>query len=56
MVPNFKEKLEEYAHLLVDVGLNIQPGQLVRLAAPVECAPLARLCAQAALDRGAKDR
>jgi len=55
MVPNFKEKLEEYAHLLVEVGLNIQPGQLVRLSAPVECAPLARLCAQAALDRGAKD-
>lgn len=55
MVPNFKEKLEEYAHLLVEVGLNIQPGQMVNLAAPVECAPLARLCAQVALDRGAKD-
>lgn len=55
MVPNFKEKLEEYAHLLVEIGLNIQPGQLVRLSAPVECAPLARLCAQVALDRGAKD-
>ena len=34
MVPNFKEKLEEYAHLLVDVGLNIQPGQLVRICQP----------------------
>ena len=55
MVPNFKKKLEEYAHLLVEVGLNIQPGQMVNLAAPVECAPLARLCAQVALDRGAKD-
>ena len=55
MVPNFKEKLEEYAHLLVEVGLNIQPGQMGNLAAPVECAPLARLCAQVALDRGAKD-
>ena len=55
MVPNFEEKLEEYAHLLVEVGLNIQPGQMVNLAAPVECAPLARLCARVALDRGAKD-
>ena len=55
MVQNFQEKLGEYARLLVDVGLNLQPGQLLRLAAPVECAPLARLCAQAALDRGAKD-
>lgn len=55
MVPDFEEKLEEYAHLLVEVGLNIQPGQMVNLAAPVECAPLARLCARVALDRGAKD-
>ena len=55
MVPNFKENLEEYAHLLVEAGLNIQPGQKVNLAAPAECAPLARPCAQVALDRGAKD-
>ncbi len=48
-------KLREYARILIEIGLNLQPGQTVRITAPVECAPLARLCAQEALDRGARD-
>ncbi len=55
MVNNFEAKLKEYAHLLVEVGMNVQPGQTPRIAASVECAPLARLCVEAALDRGARD-
>ena len=55
MVPDFEAKLNEYAHLLVEVGMNLQPGQTPRIAAPVECAPLARLCVAAALDCGARD-
>lgn len=55
MLENFEEKLYEYAHLLVEVGINIQPGQTPRIAGPVECAPLVRLCAEAALDAGARD-
>ena len=55
MIEHFEAKLNEYAHLLVEVGLNLQPGQTPRIAAPVECAPLARLCADAALDCGARD-
>ena len=55
MVADFKKKLSEYARLLVEVGMNVQPGQTPRVAAPVECAPLARLCVQAALDCGARD-
>ena len=55
MVENFEAKLNEYAHLLVEVGLNVQKGQIPRISSPVECAPLARLCAAAALDCGAKD-
>lgn len=55
MIPNFEEKLNEYARLLVEVGMNVQPGQTSRIAAPVECAPLARLCVAAALDAGARD-
>ena len=55
MVKNFEAKLNEYARLLVEVGMNVQPGQTPRVAAPVECAPLARLCVQAALDCGARD-
>ncbi len=55
MVPHFEEKLREYAHLLVEVGMNLQPGQTPRIAGPVECAPLVRLCAQTALELGARD-
>ena len=55
MICDFDQKLAEYAQLLVAVGMNLQPGQTPRIAAPIECAPLARLCAQAALDRGARD-
>ena len=52
---NFEAKLREYADLLVEVGMNVQPGQIARIAATVECAPLARLCAEAAFRVGAKD-
>ena len=55
MLSHFEEKLREYAHLLVEVGMNVQPGQTPRIAGPVECAPLVRLCAQAALEVGARD-
>ena len=55
MVPDFEAKLSEYAHLLVEVGMNLQPGQTPRIAAPVECAPLARLCVEAAYDCGARE-
>ena len=55
MVPNFEAKLNEYAHLLVEVGMNLQPGQTPRVAASLECAPLARLCVEACYDRGARD-
>ena len=48
-----EEKLREYAHLIVSVGLNLQKGQTLILSSPVECAPFARLCASAAYDLGA---
>ena len=35
--------------------MNVQPGQTPRIAAPIECAPLARLCVEAAYDCGARD-
>ena len=55
MVENFEAKLNEYAHLLVEVGLNLQPGQTPRVASNIECAPLARLCVAACYDCGARD-
>ena len=48
-----EEKLREYAHLIVSVGLNLQKGQTLILSSPVECAPFARLCVSAAYDLGA---
>ena len=55
MIENFDAKLNEYAHLLVEIGLNVQKGQTVRLSSPVECAPLARMCATACYDCGARE-
>lgn len=47
-------KLEEYAHLLIEIGLNVQKGQYVIINSPVECAPFTRLCVKAAYEVGAK--
>ena len=49
------KKLREYAKLLVEVGLNVQPGQTLVLSSPVECAYFARLCASAAYDAGCRE-
>ncbi len=55
IMENFEAKLNEYARLLVEIGMNVQPGQTPRIAGSVDCAPLIRLCAQVALDLGARD-
>lgn len=47
-------KLEEYARLLIGVGLNVQKGQYVIVNSPVDCAKFARLCVKAAYEAGAK--
>ena len=47
--------LEEYARLLIEVGLNVQKGQYVVINSPISCAEFARLCVKAAYDVGAKD-
>ena len=38
-----EEKLQEYARLLVRVGLNVQRGQTLVISSPVECYYFARL-------------
>lgn len=50
-----EEKFKEYAKLLVEVGVNVQKGQNLVIASPVECAWFARLCAQAAYDAGCRE-
>ena len=46
--------LRRYAGLIVEVGANVQPGQTVWIVAEPSAAPLARLVAAAAYERGAR--
>ena len=55
MVENFDAKLKEYARLLVEIGLNVQPGQTPSIEGFVEAAPLVRLCVEACYDCGARN-
>ena len=50
-----EEKLQEYAQLLIQVGLNVQKGQTLVISSPVECAFFARMCAQEAYDIGCRE-
>lgn len=50
-----EEKLQEYAKLLIEVGLNVQKGQTLVISSPVECAHFARLCAEKAYDVGCRE-
>lgn len=50
-----EEKLQEYARLLVRVGLNVQKGQDLIISCPVECAYFARLCAAEAYAVGCRE-
>ena len=46
--------LERYADLIVSVGANVQPDQVVAVEAPLEAQPLVAAVARAAYDRGAR--
>ena len=47
--------LEEYARLIVRMGINLQKDQLLVINAPLACADFARRVASAAYDAGAHD-
>ncbi|QNL43608.1 aminopeptidase [Oscillibacter hominis] len=49
------DKLQEYAKLLIRVGLNIQKGQTLVISAPVECAYFARMCAEKGYEAGCRE-
>lgn len=49
----FEEKLELYAKLIVEHGLNVQPGQVVQIATEVVHRDFALAVAKAAYQRGA---
>ena len=48
-----EERLERYARLAVEVGLDLQPGQDLRVAGHPEHLPLVRALARVAYERGA---
>lgn len=49
------QQLENYAELVVKVGVNVQQGQTVVVMAPITAAPLVRLIASEAYKVGAKN-
>ncbi len=52
---SFEEKLQSYAALAVQVGVNIQPGQVLLVKAEVGSASFVRLVVQEAYRAGAKE-
>ncbi|MGW8820926.1 aminopeptidase [Paenibacillus lautus] len=51
---NFEKNLEKYAELVVKVGVNVQPGQVLIVNAPIETVELTRRIVAKAYDAGAK--
>lgn len=51
---NFEVLLEKYAELVVKVGVNIQPGQVLLVQAPLETVEFTRLVVAKAYEAGAK--
>ena len=49
------KRLDEYAALLIRIGLGLRPGMTLVLSCPVDCAPFARKCAAAAYDAGCRE-
>ena len=49
------DAMEKYADLLIRVGLNLQKGQTLVLASPLECAAFARLLQVKAYQAGARE-
>lgn len=54
MLANFEENLLKYAKLLVAKGINVQPGDWVKMTIAIDQAPLARLITQEAYALGAE--
>lgn len=54
MTLTFEQKLQNYAELIVKVGLGLQAGQKLIIRTPLEGAPLVRLIAASAYQAGAR--
>src|SRR3954471_4553490 len=53
-MPARQQLIDSYARLLVRIGANVQPGQLVQVAAQTEHAALVRTIAREAYEAGAR--
>ncbi|WP_379138437.1 aminopeptidase [Paenibacillus sp. sgz500958] len=51
---DFAAMLDKYANLVVKVGVNVQPGQVLIVSAPLETVDLTRLIVAKAYEAGAK--
>lgn len=51
----FESLLKKYADFIVQVGANVQPGQVLIITCSLEAAPLCRLCVRSAFEAGARD-
>lgn len=54
-VKGYHEYLKQYAHLLVELGVALQPGEYLILEAEPENIELVRVITQTAMEKGAKD-
>ncbi|MGX4586357.1 aminopeptidase [Paenibacillus chitinolyticus] len=51
---SFQKQLEKYAELVVKVGVNIQPGQILYIESPIESVEFTRHVVRKAYEAGAK--
>lgn len=49
------DRINAYAKLLINIGINLEKGQELIISSPVDCAPFARLCAAAAYEAGCRE-
>lgn len=52
---DFDKKLDEYANLLVNYGIKVQPGDTIFMDLPISVANLGRRCVDKAYDAGARE-
>ena len=50
-----ERQIEQYADLLVQVGINLQKGQILVVTSPVECADFTRVITKKAYEVGARE-
>ena len=50
-----ESRINAYAKLLIEIGLNLQKGETLIISSPVECADFARRCVTYAYEKGCRE-